>query len=82
MEVQGIVNTTPLGSTVPEATEWAQSISALMYEAEGDYFVDRLNRMWLQKQPPASVQVVDGDCWGTFEGNYFRRIKVPDLLQR
>ena len=53
-----------------------------MYEAEGDYFVDRLNRMWMQEQPPSSVEVVGGDRWGTFQGNYFRRIEVPDLLQR
>jgi hypothetical protein len=38
--------------------------------------------MWMQEQPPTSVQVVDSDRWGTFEGNYFRRIKVPDLLER
>jgi hypothetical protein len=81
-EVQSVVGTTPLGSTVREAGEWAQSISALVYEAEGDYFVDRLNRMWVQEQPPPSVEVVGGDRWGTFQGNYFRRIEVPDLLQR
>jgi hypothetical protein len=61
-EVQSAVGTTPLGSTVREAGEWAQSISALVYEAEGDYFVDRLNRMWMQEQPPPSVEVVGGDC--------------------
>jgi hypothetical protein len=54
-EVQGAIGSTPLGSTVPEAVEWAQSISALVYEAKGDYFVDRLNRMWVQEQPPASI---------------------------
>jgi hypothetical protein len=81
-EVQSAVGTTPLGSTIREAAEWAQSISALLYEAEGDYFVDRLNRMWVQEQPPPSVEVVGGDRWGTFQGNYFRRIEVPDLLQR
>jgi hypothetical protein len=81
-EVQSAVGTTPLGSTVREAREWAQSFSALVYEAEGDYFVDRLNRMWVQEQPSPSVQVVGGDRWGTFQGNYFRRIEVPDLLQR
>jgi hypothetical protein len=81
-EVQSIVGTTPLGSTVREAGEWAQSISMLVYEAEGDYFVDRLNRMWVQEQPPPSVEVVGGDRWDTFQGNYFRRIEVPDLLQR
>jgi hypothetical protein len=65
-EVQSAVGTTPLGSTIREAGEWAQSISALVYEAEGDYFVDWLNRMWVQEQPPPSVQVVGGDRWGTF----------------
>ena len=53
-----------------------------MYEAKGDYFVDRLNRMWVQEQGPLSVEVVGSDRWGTFQGNYFKRIKVPDLLQR
>jgi hypothetical protein len=81
-EVQSTVGTTPLGSTVREAGEWAQSISALVYEVEGDYFVDRFNRMWVQEQPPPSIQVVGGDRWGIFQGNYFRRIEVPDLLQR
>jgi hypothetical protein len=60
-EVQSAVGTTPLGSIVREAREWAQSISALVYEAKGDYFVDRLNRMWVQEQPPPSVEVVGGD---------------------
>jgi hypothetical protein len=80
-EVQSAVGTTLLGSTVREAGEWAHIISVLMYEAEGDYFVDRLNRMWVQEQPPPSVEVVGGDRWDTFQGNYFRRIEVPDLLQ-
>jgi hypothetical protein len=26
-----------------------QSISELVYEEEGDYFVDQLNRMWVQE---------------------------------
>jgi hypothetical protein len=82
VEVQSIVGTTPLGSTVREAGEWAQSISTLVYEAEGDYFVDRLNRMWVQDQPPPSVEVVGGDPGVMFQGNYFRRIEVLDLLQR
>jgi hypothetical protein len=82
VEVQSTVGTTPLGSTDGEAAEWAQSISALVYEAEGDYFVDRFNRMWMQEQAPPSVEVVGSDCWGTFQGNYFKRIEVPDLLQR
>jgi hypothetical protein len=60
-EVQSVVGTTPLGTTVREAGEWAQSISALVYEAESDYFVDRLNRMWVQEQPPTSIEVVGGD---------------------
>jgi hypothetical protein len=60
-EVQSAIGTTPLGSTIREVGEWTQSISALVYEAEGDYFVDRLNKMWVQEQPPPSVQVVGGD---------------------
>jgi hypothetical protein len=80
-EVQSVVGTTPPGSAVPEAGEWAQSISALVYEADGDYYVDRLNRMWVQEQPPAPIEVVDVDYWGTFQGNYFKRIEVLDLLQ-
>ena len=81
-EVQSAVKTTPLGSIVQEAVEWAQNISVLVYEAEGDYFVDRPNRMWVQEQPPPSVKVVGGDYWGMFQGNYFRRIEILDLLQR
>jgi hypothetical protein len=38
--------------------------------------------MWVQEQPPAPIEVVDGIRWGTFQGNYFKRIEVPDLLQR
>jgi hypothetical protein len=64
-EVQNAVGTL-LRSTIREAGEWAQSISALVYEAEGDYFVDRLNRMWVQEQAPPSVEVVGTDRWGTF----------------
>jgi hypothetical protein len=37
--------------------------------------------MWVQEQAPPSVEVVGRDRWGTFQGNYFRRIEVPDLLQ-
>jgi hypothetical protein len=80
-EVHSDVGTILLGNTIRKAKEWAQSISELVYEKKGDYFVDWLNRMWAQKQPLASIEVVDSDCWGTFYGNYFRRIEVPDLLQ-
>ena len=52
-----------------------------MYEEEGDYFVGQLNRMWVQEQPLASIEVVDDDHWGTFKGNYFIRIEIADLLQ-
>jgi hypothetical protein len=52
-----------------------------VYEEEGDYFVGRLNRMWVQEQPLASIKVVDGDRWGTFQGNYFIKIEIADLLQ-
>jgi hypothetical protein len=58
VEVQSAVGTTPLGSTNGEAAEWAQSISVLVYEVEGDYFVDRFNKMWMQEQAPPSVEVV------------------------
>jgi hypothetical protein len=44
-------------------------------------FEMHFNKMWVRKQPPSSIEVVDGDCWGTFQGNYLRRIKLPDLLQ-
>jgi hypothetical protein len=81
-EVQSAVGTTPPRSAVLEAREWAQSISTLVYEVDSDYYVYRLNRMWVQEHPPAPVEVVDGDRWGTFQGNYFKRIEVPDLLQR
>jgi hypothetical protein len=37
-KVQSAVGTTPLGSIVREAAEWAQSISALVYEAEEHHF--------------------------------------------
>ena len=37
--------------------------------------------MWIQDQPLALIEIVDGECWDIFEGNYFRRIKVQDLLQ-
>jgi hypothetical protein len=65
-EVHSAVGTTPLGSTVREAAEWAQSISVLVYEAESDYFVDRLNRMWVQEQAPPFIEVVGSDRWDTF----------------
>jgi hypothetical protein len=58
-----------------------QSINELVYEEEGDYFVGRLNRMWVQEQPLASIEVVDGNRWGTFQGNYFIKIEIADLLQ-
>jgi hypothetical protein len=35
----------------------------------------------VQEQPPPSIEVVGGDHWDTFQGNYFRRIEVLDLLQ-
>jgi hypothetical protein len=60
-EVQSDVSTTPLGNAIQEAGEWAQSINALVYEAESEYFLDQLIRMWMREQPPASIKVVDGD---------------------
>jgi hypothetical protein len=45
MEVQSDVGITLLGNTVREVGKWAHSIRALVYEAEGNYFVDQLNRM-------------------------------------
>jgi hypothetical protein len=72
-EVQSVVGTISLGSIVREAGEWAQSISALVYEAEGDYFMDRLNRMWVQEQAPPSVEVIGSDRWGTFQGELFQK---------
>jgi hypothetical protein len=63
-EVQSAVGTSPPRSAVLEAGEWAQSISALVYEADGDYYVDRLNRMWMQEHPPAPIEVVTaGACF-------------------
>jgi hypothetical protein len=44
--------------------------------------VDRLNKMWVREQPPTPIEVIDSDRLDTFQGNYFRRIEVPDLLQR
>jgi hypothetical protein len=29
---------------------------------------------------PAPIEVINANRWGTFEGNYFGRIKVADLL--
>ena len=37
--------------------------------------------MWVQEQPLASIEVVNGDRWSTFQGNYFIRIEIADLLQ-
>jgi hypothetical protein len=82
VEVQSVVGTTLPGSTVREARKWSQSISSLVYEIKSDYYVDQLNRMWMQEQPPAPIEVVDGDRWGTFQANYFKRIEVPTLLQQ
>ena len=38
--------------------------------------------MWVQEQPLASIEVVNSDCWSTFQRNYFIRIEIADLLQQ
>jgi hypothetical protein len=46
-----------------------------MYKKEGDYFIDRLNRMWVHEKPS-----VDAERWDKYLGIFFKRIEISDLL--
>jgi hypothetical protein len=61
------VDTTEPGSGLQMNREWVQSISALIYEEEGDYFIDRLHRMWVKEQPRNDIDVLKHDLWEHFQ---------------
>ena len=81
-QTDSALGTTELGSLVGKNQEWIPTISALIYVAEGNYSTDRLDRMWVQQQPEGDIDALDRDRWGMFNGTYFRRIELSELLER
>jgi hypothetical protein len=81
-DVGNVGGSTGLGSSVQTDRERIQLISALTYEKEGDYFIDRLSRMWVQEKPSGHIGIADAERWGTYLGNFFKRIEISDLLSR
>jgi hypothetical protein len=76
------LGTIELGSSVEKDQDSISTISALTYVAEGDYSTDRLDRMWVQQQPKDDIDALDREQWGMFNGTYFRRIELSELLER
>jgi hypothetical protein len=76
------IGTTKLGSSVGKDQDSISTISALTYVVEGDYSTDRLDRMWVQQQPKDDIDALDRERWGMFNGTYFRRIELSELLER
>jgi hypothetical protein len=81
-DVGNFGGSTGLGSSVQTDWKQIQLISALTYEKEGDYFIDRLNRMWVQEKPSSPIGIADVERWGKYLGNFFKRIEIYDLLNR
>jgi hypothetical protein len=81
-DVGNVGESTGIGSSVQTDREQIQLISALTYEKEGDYFIDRLNRMWVQEKPSSPIGIADVERWGKYLGNFFKRIEIYDLLNR
>jgi hypothetical protein len=50
--------------------------------AKGDYFIDRLNRKWMQEESRGAIDVLQGERWGSFNGAHYKKIKFANLLQR
>lgn len=69
-----------LGSSVQTNQERIQLITAFTYEKKGDYFIDRLSRMWVQEKSSGYIGIVDVEHWDTHLGNFFKRIEIFDLL--
>jgi hypothetical protein len=78
--VGNVGGSTGLGSSVQTDRERIQLISALTHEKEGDYFIDCLSRMWVQEKPSGHIRIADAERWGTYLGNFFKRIESSDLL--
>jgi hypothetical protein len=38
--------------------------------------------MWVQQQPKGDIDALDHKRWGMFNGTYFRRIELSELLER
>jgi hypothetical protein len=71
-----------LGSLVQTDWERIQLISVLIYEKEGDYFIDCLNRMWVHEKPSGPIGIADSERWDKYLGNFFKRIEISDLFSR
>jgi hypothetical protein len=71
-----------LGSLVQTDWERIQLISVLIYEKEGDYFIDCLNRMWVQEKPSGPIRIANAERWGKYLGNFFKRIEISDLFNQ
>jgi hypothetical protein len=62
--------------------DWVQSGSELVYNEEGDYYVDRLQHMWIHEDPSSFIDPLEDHRWCLFEEKYFKRIEVQELLLR
>jgi hypothetical protein len=71
-----------LGSSIQTDWKQIQLISALTYEKEGDYFIDRLNGMWVQEKPSGPIGIADAERWDKYLGNFFKRIEISNLLNQ
>jgi hypothetical protein len=38
--------------------------------------------MWVQEKPSGHIGIANAERWGTYLGNFFKRIEISDLLSR
>jgi hypothetical protein len=50
--------------------------------AKGGYFIDRLNRKWMQEESHGAIDVLQAEQWSFFNGAHYTKIKFANLLQR
>jgi hypothetical protein len=57
-EIGSAIGTTEHGTVVQTDREWIQSIGLFTYKAESDYFMDQVNKMWMQEEPFSTIDAL------------------------
>ena len=76
------ISSSQFESSIQTNIQWVQSTNDLKYEKDGDFYIDRLNHFWIQKNLDGHIDVTHRDQWGTFDGKYFQRIETVDLFHQ
>ena len=55
------MGTTQLGRLVGTYQEYMQSFNELTHEEEGNYFINCLNKMWVQDEPRRAIDIFEDE---------------------